>query len=158
MWQYLGQRGMIFMLTLLLMALCQGCSGGEEESSPLTGNWQWTTSQGTSVSFVVTNNAAITLVTAGVHITGAACTAADLVIFPNDLPSDPIVGTRFSIAVPLPITLIAIFPPPVGLTQAIMTGTFATESTASGELHLTANLAPSPCSGTATVTFQARKQ
>ena len=159
MMQRVGQVCVVLVSSVLLAVLLQGCpGGGDEDESRFAGTWQGTTSQGNNVSFVVTNNNMITSVTAGAHVTGDACIAADLSLPANDFPSEPIVGNRFSIVV-TPISLaIAIFPPPVGITKIVMTGTFATESTASGELQFTANLAPSPCPGTATVTFQARKQ
>jgi hypothetical protein len=72
------------------------------------------------------------------------------------MTSASIVGNRFSVVVNPPI--LTIFPPTVSIHQIVMTGTFADESMASGELQFTANLAPSPCTGTATATFQARKQ
>ena len=167
--QRVEQVCVVLVYSVLLTALLNGCPGGGDGSgdgggdgagSRFAGTWQGTTSQGTNVSFVVANDNTITTVTAGAHITGNACTAADLSLTTPDVTGlvtrAPIVGNRFFVVVPSvrPATL----PPPVGIEHIVMTGTFANESTASGELQFTAVLAPSPCPGTATVTFQARKQ
>ena len=161
MMQRVGQVWVVLVYSMLLTALLQGCpGGGDGDGSRFAGTWQGTTSQGKNVSFVVANDNTITTVTAEAHMTGNGCTAADLALTSSGLPggvrSEPIIGNRFSVVVNPPI--LAILPPPVGIVQIVMTGTFPNESTASGELQFTAVLAPSPCPGTATVTFQARKQ
>lgn len=129
--------------------------------SRFAGPWQGMTSQGTNVSFVVANDNTITTVSTGAQITGNGCTTADLSYtafnrLGGGVTSASIVGNRFSVVVDPPQP--SIFPPFVAITRIVMTGTFADESTASGELQFTANLAPSPCTGTATVTLQARRQ
>jgi len=152
------QTCMMLVYSVLLTAMLNGCPGnGDGDVSRSAGAWQGTTSQGRNVSFVVANDNTITAVTAGAHITGASCTAADLSLSQPLMDERPhIVGNQFSVAVNPPVP--AIFPPFVGITQIIMTGTFTNMSTAAGSLEFTANLAPSPCTGTATVTFQAIKQ
>lgn len=168
--QRVGPVWVVLVSSVLLMALLQGCPGdgagdssgdGAGDVSRFAGAWQGTTSQGHNVSFVVANDNTITTVSTGAHITGNGCTAADLAYTALRLPgggvtSESIVENRFSVVVNPP--LLAIFPPFVGIERIVMMGTFVTESTASGELQFTANLAPSPCPGTATATFQARKQ
>jgi hypothetical protein len=159
MMQRVGQVCVVLVYSVLLTALLNGCPGGDDgDGSRFAGMWQGTTSQGTNVSFVVANDNTITTVTAEAHITGDSCTAADLSLSNRVATNEPIVGNRFSVVVVPSRILLPIFPPPVGIDQIVMTGTFANESTASGEIQFTAVLASSPCPGTATVTFQARKQ
>ena len=157
--QRVGQMWVVLVVSVLLAALLQGCPGGGDcDGSRFVGTWQGTTSQGKNVLFMVANDQTITTVTAEAHLTGDACTAADLSLTARAVISESIVGNHFSVVVGRSSTLLDLLISPVGIEQIVMTGTFTNESTASGEIQFTANLAPSPCPGTATVTFQARKQ
>lgn len=149
-----GEQGWVSLVySVLLTALLSGCPSGSGDGG-FAGTWQGMTSQGKHVSFVVANDQTITTVTAGAHITGNACTFDDEAFtsrdFTNERPA--IVGNQFSLTT-APISIILIFPPPSVIVHLVMTGTFANESAASEELQFTA-----ACSGTATATFQVRKQ